>query len=369
MNLYTLDRKFLKKDVIDTFVSAIWTERYTEAGDAKLTVADTPENRAMLPEGTFLACEGTKEVMMLDTVTSEKGVLVAEGPSLTKFLDERIFRIYGNQGVQSYPPFLGTVGYAMTAIVEDNLVNTPTSVGQDVAREVLTGLTIGTRVNDGANYTLAIPYGPMYEVLKNLAALDSMGFNMVLESADDNAYSLKFNLYRGRDLTSAQSTYEPVQFSPALDSLANVKELKSVTGYKNIAYAYATNTENPANRTYVGFASMDGAETATNFARRSMLVMESDIQYDRETDQPPAAQIKQILDQRAANALANNNYTRVLDGEVVPQSEFKYGQHYKLGDILELLGYSGAPQKARVTEYIRAQDNSGERAYPTVSVI
>jgi hypothetical protein len=65
----------------------------------------------------------------------------------------------------------------------------------------------------------------------------------------------------------------------------------------------------------------------------------------------------------------DNKFTKVVDGEIVPDIQFKYGVHYYLGDVVELQGNSGIVQNARVTEYIRTQDESGERAYPTVTVL
>jgi hypothetical protein len=82
-----------------------------------------------------------------------------------------------------------------------------------------------------------------------------------------------------------------------------------------------------------------------------------------------AGLLLRLLNQRAKDALANNNYTKVVDGEVVPQSQYQYGKHYSLGDIVELQSPSGLTTPARITEYIRSQDANGQRAYPTVSVI
>jgi hypothetical protein len=58
-----------------------------------------------------------------------------------------------------------------------------------------------------------------------------------------------------------------------------------------------------------------------------------------------------------------------VDGEIVPESQFHYGVHYGLGDIIEVQGNRGGAEPARITEYIRAQDEGGERAYPTVAII
>jgi hypothetical protein len=49
--------------------------------------------------------------------------------------------------------------------------------------------------------------------------------------------------------------------------------------------------------------------------------------------------------------------------------QFQYNVDYTLGDIIEVQGNSGVVQTSRVTEYIRAQDNSGEKAFPTVAML
>jgi hypothetical protein len=67
--------------------------------------------------------------------------------------------------------------------------------------------------------------------------------------------------------------------------------------------------------------------------------------------------------------LSNNDRINVVDGEIVPNKQYTYGIDYGLGDLIELQGNTGAIQNAMVMEYIRTQDESGEKAYPTVEVI
>jgi hypothetical protein len=81
-----------------------------------------------------------------------------------------------------------------------------------------------------------------------------------------------------------------------------------------------------------------------------------------------AAKLLDILNSRAKDGLANSEYVQVVDGEIVPTAQFKYGRDYGMGDLIEIQGKSGAINRARVTEYIRSQDAEGEKAYPTVTV-
>ena len=96
MDLYTLDENFLRRDAVDNFQSVIWTERYTKAGDVTLVMSPSRENIVKLPEGTFLALQGSKEVMEIQNSLIEGGKLKLTGPSITQFLDNRVIRYSSN---------------------------------------------------------------------------------------------------------------------------------------------------------------------------------------------------------------------------------------------------------------------------------
>ena len=92
MELFTLDRKFLKQDDIDTFHSAIWTDRYYGDGDIELHVPATKDWIEKLKEGTFIGERDSDDVMILETVEIEEGKLKATGITLLKWLNNRFIR-------------------------------------------------------------------------------------------------------------------------------------------------------------------------------------------------------------------------------------------------------------------------------------
>jgi hypothetical protein len=370
VNLYTLDENFLRSDVVDEFHSVIWTERYTKAGDFNLVVPYTKANRAKLPEGGFVALQGTKEVMMIENVLMEDKKLKLTGPTITKFLDNRVVR-YSPNHVDRYYNFNMAPGYAMAFLVSDMCISGPyvssSAYGIDGPREIIPGLEMMSMEPGGPVAAIAVPYGPLYSALAQIAETYQVGFSMYLERSTPTAYYLGFKTYEGKDRTSTQSVNTRVRFSPAVDSLTDIKELRSIAGYKNVAYAFAPSNPVPG-VTQSGVAYADNESAASvGFERRVLLVFADDLTTDKVGGS--AATLLSILNQRAKDALANNNYIKTVDGEVVPQNQFKYGTDYGLGDIVELQSYSGLLQKARVTEYIRTQDATGERAYPTISVI
>src|SRR4051812_46627071 len=145
MELYTLDENFLRRDLIDEFHSVIWTERYTKAGDVTLVVPLTKENITRLPEGAFLASKGTKEVMQIDSVQIEKNQLKVTGPTLTKFLNNRVVR-YSSNHADRYYNITMEPGYAMAFVVSDMCISGPyvssSAYGIDGPRQIIPGLEI-----------------------------------------------------------------------------------------------------------------------------------------------------------------------------------------------------------------------------------
>lgn len=389
MELRILNENFVKEDVLDTFISAIWTERYTIAGDMNIVVSPTQKNIARLTEGTFLWNPESDEVMVIETALLEDGQLKITGPSVLKFLDERLIRTTLTHA-DRYWNLTATPGAIMSTMVsymaQPGGWITGAAVGIDGVREAIPGFGVWSTDTSGDSVTIAVPYGPLYSALAQIADTYQIGQKIFLDKSLAAGYSLLYKTYRGKDRTSAQSVNDVVQFSPNMDSLTDLKELRSIAGYKNVAYSYAPSVP-PELTGRPGIAYADGAaQSSMGFDRRVLMTFEDDISgitnpdtngdgtpdgifYDSAGNVVTAAWLLAILDQRAKDALANNNYTKVVDGEIVPQSQYTYGKHYGLGDIVELQSPRGVATKARITEYIRAQDGTGERAYPTVSVI
>lgn len=390
MDLYTLSPTFLPDVNIDEFVSAIWTERYSSAGDFQLVVPGTKDNVNLLAPGTFLALRGTKEVMICETQSIEDGLLTVVGSDLLAFLNQRLawFKNPAYDGTDTtvskivdYTDATKTVG-AFIADVVNQMVIAPAnftglwaSATLDTPNEDIAGLVLGPVDNTGVAERLTIPTGPLYDAIAQLATQKALGISLYLDSADPvTGFVLKFTTYRGKDRTSGQVVNPLVRLTPDLDSLTGLKEVNSNAEFKNIAYVWYQNTvskhlADPLSPEPTGFnrrvlvtdAQGEPVGHKEQFGRGGMLGW---TQYV-----VGPADLAAFRAQNAADALANHNYIHAVDGQTSPISQFIYGTDYNLGDILELQGVTGSLSKARVTEFIRSQDKSGERNYPTISVV
>jgi hypothetical protein len=372
MEAYTLNRSFLKQDVIDGFLSLIWTERYYGDSEVELVVPATSDMIHKLTEGTFLQVDVSDRVMILETVDIEDNKLKVSGISLLKWLDNRFIRVSAAHEDRYWYISGGSAGWTLWAIIYymccqgspylDGTVDIGVTNPQQLA---IPGLGLKDFDTSGPNINVGIPYGPVYSAMREIATTYEVGMEITLEAATETSYLLGFRSYKGLNRTSNQTENPVVRFSPQMDSFTNIKELRSIAALKTLVYAFAP--QNPDGLASTpGVSSLSGPQY-TGFDLRALLVFADDIT----TDMVGGSQqnLINILNSRAYDALTSNRFSKAVDGEIVPNNQFQYGVHYNLGDIIEVQGNSGAVQTSRITEYIRAQDESGERGYPTVAML
>jgi hypothetical protein len=377
MEPYTLSRGFLKQDVIDAFESIIWTERYYGDSEVVLVVPATREMIQKLPVGTFLSIDKSDRVMILESMSIEDNKLKLSGISLLSWLDNRFIRTTDKHEDKYWYISGGTAGWTLWAIISnmcvqgspylDGTINTGISNPQ---RLVVPGLGLRDYDKSGPNISVGVPFGPVYAAMREIATTYEIGMQLTLDSVTDTSYFLGFRSYKGLDRTSSQTENPVVRFSPQMDSFTDIKELQSVAALKTLVYAFASSLRPeqgaPVLTTVPGVSSLSGPQY-TGFDLRAQLVFADDITTDMVGGDP--ASVVNILNSRAYDALTTNHFVKSVDGEIVPESQFQYGIHYNLGDIIEVEGNTGVVQTARITEYIRSQDSAGEKAYPTVSMI
>lgn len=372
MDLYTLTDTFLAKDVVDEYVSAIWTERYSVAGDCQIVAAATTDMMKKLKPGTNLAMRGSKEIMTIDTISIENNQITALGSTLLTFLNSRYawFRNIASSEedsrVTDYSASGVPVGQFISQMVDLICINPSRFTGDwapanlDWDREIIPGLLLGEEDTSGGGQQLTMPIGPLYTGISELATREGIGISLYLASSDpDTGYVLRFKTYSGVNRTSKQNIRPLIRLVPDMDSLSDLKEVRSIAEWKNVCYVYYKGRITIHYETHA--LAVDPPD---GFDRRSMVTTPSDGKYAGVNEDADI-----YREQHARDALANHNYIRAVDGRTSPQNDFKYGIDYGLGDTIELQGLTGTISEARVTEYIRSEDSTGEKEYPSISVI
>jgi hypothetical protein len=382
MEFYILDDNFNKISVIEKYTSAVWTERYSKAGDFEFLFsgAKTPSG---FDEGVFIGERESQEIGIIETIEYDykQNTAKASGFFLPKFLENRVLRVdYDSTDKNVWkigpcPPETAMT-YLMVYMVQGAGYGANGLPNPD--REEMSKLDMflpGTNPEEFPTSpvgTYAVPFGTVYDGLVSIAEPEGVGWGLYAVP-NASSYDLYYRHYRGVDRSKDQSTHEVVIFEPALDTLMDTKEIHSIAGYRNIVHTFAPNID-PSDYGYApadirGYAAVPGAEDLRDFKRRTMFVNYDDLTVEDYGSVDGIIKLWETLNRRAKDVLANNNYVRLLDGQIVPQARYTYGLDYYMGDIITLKGVHDVYQKARIVEYIRSKDATGEKAYPTLSVI
>ena len=361
MEVYILDSLLRRVEVIDRFESLIWTERWSGLGDFEMIIRSTFQSRTLLQTDTMLAHSHSLYIMKIETVendTSEDGLktLKVKGRSLEKLLEDRVARpSTANLSVTPTWDLVGPPATLMRQIFHDICVTGILSEF-DVIPFIVEARHPSLPADNIAEPLdpIALKLDPMsvYNALSNIGNTWLLGFRMLRNYDQSQLY---FDVYAGVDRTSGQSTYAPVIFTPELDNLQNTTELKTVEDFKNVAYVFSP----------VGFLEVTSAGVdpeVEGFERRVLIVQADDITSGT------SEEITSALTQRGAEALSEHRAFQAFDGEISQSSQYIYGMHYYLGDLVELRNEDGVTNKMRVTEQIFVSDKEGERMYPTLAL-
>lgn len=359
MHLYTLDSQLRRDTIVDQFESLIWTERRSEMGDFELVIHSTHQSRSIFKTGVLLAHDGSYRVMKVETVedkTDEEGrqILTVQGRSLEEILDSRVAKDVLDD-LTTAPRWIITDAPADVArkIFHDICVTGTLSLADKIpfifeGSTFLPADTIDEPIDD---ITVEIEPATVYTAIKNICDVWNLGFRLIRQL---DLSKLWFDIYTGSDRTTSQTTLPAVVFAEELDNLQNTTELTSIALVKTVAYVFS-----PA-----GFQEvypLDSDTTATGFQRRVLVVNASDI-----TDENP--DVTAALIQRGREELAKNRLVQAFDGEINPNSKYKYGRDYNLGDLVEKRNSDGSMNIMRVTEQIFVSDREGDRSYPTLAL-
>lgn len=458
MIFYILDSSFNRKAIIDTYESAIWTDRYLEPGDFELYIKINDKIPSDISMGRYLIHKDSEHAMIIEKIQIETDLedgnkLTVKGRSLESILDRRIVwrkTIFDkNKNLQD----------AVRQLITENIIS-PNNDDRKISNFVfLTSNDInvaGVELSDGAEY-----YGEdLLEVVKKLCDTYKIGFKIIL---DTETKKLKFSLYAGKYRANRLDPNTYVAFSQKTDSLLNSSYSDDTENYKNVTFCVGpaedvyekvapTGDENPHEEgwykwdpnqkeyidTYDEYVRWDQTyyekddlekkkmkETvgeAKGLNRREVFTdcgsasRQGEITYDKATiteyqhhpkeegwykqhfdpdggleyikaqeDDPiPGVQyywknthsrddadFSRLLIRMGKEKLTEKKRKEEFEGEVdYTTSMFKYGKHYKIGDIVRIINTFGLKAETRVTEYTYSDDVSdGLKCHPTFEMV
>ncbi len=360
MELYILDDSLRRTEVIESFESVIWTERYSAIGDCEIVIDPGLADPSLFVEGTELAIDKSKLIMQVQTIekkTENDGTekLTIKGMSLESILDDR-----ANQSA-----FATASDPAETLVLTDKpadivrdlfdaICRNNTDIPEDNIQFLQPGVlsTPGSIAEPADIVEIRLEVDTLYSSIKKICDVYNLGFRLIRNQDESELY---FEVYTGDNRTTLQTTYPAVVFSPTLDNLSGVTELHSIALLKTVAYVFA-----PNGSAIVYAPSYD--DTTTGFDRKVVVVRADDI------DLAAGVDLDAALQQRGLEELANWRVVVAFDGEIPQSSSYQYGVDYFMGDLVEQRDENGTATNLRVVEQIFVSDSEGERSYPTLQV-
>lgn len=371
MDIFILDVLLRPIDVVDEYISLIWTERWDSMGDFELITIATPNNKRRFVADTKLSITQSKRVMIVETIEEtdnvENGsILKVKGRCLNSILEKRIAVNYST--ISGYitvtwdtygwtPPELIVLYFFQICYYGDS---SPGDVIPFVQEEG--SLYPAENIPDPypTDFEWSTPPKDLYSAMRDLCTGYDIGFRFY---KDPNASKLYFESTMGCDRTTQQTDFPPVVFSQDMANLVDTTEFTDYAKYYNVvlvAYFYTDEFDNEVAMTEtVKAPEMNFSEGG--FDQKVKFLKITQVPEDMALVDVPA-----YLIQLGEEELGRNRPVNVYDGEIAKNSEYVYEVDYNLGDIVEVRSSDGGTAYMRVVEQIFKCDAAGEAAYPSL---
>lgn len=397
---------------IEGFNSLIWNERFLDPSEFELKTHNVEATRAaLIPGKTLVTLRDTNAVMLVESheiTADENGAreLTVKGRGFEVILDQRQFRPIDENIDDDHTPGYRFWGYNRMPAehaalwIHDQVVRKVSygysrAVGpggevtyipvpfydrsaNDVIPNTLASVwranqpTMQARPDRGSLLENLLKFLPQYDlglrtVRPSLGGAFSYAFPdgvvpAYTKTTTLNAPGLRFDVYSGVDRSRTVATpANQVIFHYATGDLEQPKILQSFENYKNVALV-----DNAGNMSTVTpqYVYRNGASTSLAGLDRRILFVDAGL---GDKTNVTASDVTRI----GRNALAEHWRTIFYEGAISNNSQYKYGEskNYYLGDTVTVFAGPDVEIKMIVSEYIRTQDESGEKGYPTLTYV
>lgn len=365
MEAYILNKNFETVELIDTFTSFIWTDRYQEEGDFDLRM---PIENALklqyLKRDNYLYIENSPHLMIIESFliesTSDNGSTIkVVGRSLESILRRRIIQdvtIFSNVNFQNAVEKLLKDAIISPAQGERRIDNFCFLRTDDPA---ITSLTIDTTFEKRET---------LYDAIQIMCKEKEVGFKIVTETFKANGveqYTFVFYLYKGTDRTYGQSLNPWVIFSKGYENLVDSSHLQNQEDYANVCYVTGADTENQQESDDEPPELHITVGTVSGLDRREVYTDAGSLRSEDENVKLTHQQKVDMMTQAGNEELAEHKVAVSFTGEVDPYSMFQYNRDYYMGDRVQVENELGIKGTSVVSEFIQCHDENGYKAYPT----
>lgn len=375
MQLFVLDKSFEVVSICDTFSSLIWTERYSGYGDFELYLPASVVNINMFPRGFYLwliepfvydkngkKIETRNDVMIIEktelsTDIEEGDQLIISGRSLESLLLRRV--IPKKVKYESVDP-----REIIKTILNENIIKP-----SEPARKI-PNFKIATDnsqpLDPKYRKTFEFDGDYVYDAIKTICDSYDFGFSLDLKSDDhwQSSY-LSFSVLKGTDRSYEQIKNPYMVFSPRFDNLISSDTVEDDTEFYNSAYVASTEeTKDNVTRRLIKYVPNNSGRVGWDI--RETFYTDSDAKLNDADNHPrPDHDIYPELEKYGRDELKAQKSNDSFNAEIALLGSVRYHRDYDIGDIIQFDNTYGVNKKARITEYVRNEDDNGYREYPT----
>lgn len=337
--------------VIDVYSSLVWCERYQKPGEFKLVLRATPELLRYFQDNELMITRSdSRRAMIPDRIrltTSHKNgnVLEITGKSAEGLTDRRV--ITQETGISNMGAQEAIAYYMQENIASYWYYNAASyhSTGYHLYR-FLNFLEHG--IDDGRINTAvsASPYGmKLSQFIEDVCKSCNFGFKMEFDKG-----KLYYSSYMGLDRTKNQLERDMVVFSEDFGNLGNTEYIYDKNYYVNNAIVSSSGKQ----------SDRVTEQRCTNWRYPYGVGSNMREKYVNSSISPDGT-----LQMRAFDVLSKPKIE--FDGETTSGGQFKYREHYDLGDTVTVENLYGITGSAVVSQVDETIDMTGHRVVPHFS--
>lgn len=379
---------FIPDTLVEGYNSMIWTERYLGNGEFELKTTKVSETKALIPEGQLITLRDTKEVMIVESHSitrsdENNSELTVKGRSFETCTEHRaIVSLLYNKPWTTIKKYKTSEVSAMllwNAIVNPTIEDITTQTISRFAEDAIPQVVI----TDSSNFVdtvkdWTLKSGYVYPQVLDFLILGKFGIRNIRPSntsgnvitfdatqtttrgnlqkvLTSNIPQLRVDVYDGYDRTRQQTVLIPIIFYYNAGHIISPQYLFSDKDYKNTGLLSYPNVNGSYGRIWVL-----PNPPASGLNRKTLY----EDAGDRGDQVDPA--YTDGLFQKIRVELGKHKKTVMFDGAISPISPYKYNVDYFLGDKVTLMAEYGVDLAMFVSEYIRTEDSTGDRGYPTL---
>lgn len=367
MELLTLDSEYQPSTLVENYASLIWTERYFSTGDFQLKTTDIQRMIKLLPLESSVTIRDSTVPMMVEIHKIEKkptgpAELTITGRSFESVLERRAavkpttlgpdgprlawVEVQKRESDAAYQAIRQIIGdIARPPLEAQAPINSPNDALPMI--DLITPEDYGDNAPSGdviVPYNIEVKPGNLYTVARELMTINHHGMKAIRPVLGSD--QIRIEIYNGADLT------DEVVFDARFDQFEEATYLLSYAGSTNWGYVFSKTDSQTVSKTT--------SSEPTGLERR---VLYLDVSSEEGVESEEARRTRGLIE------LYKFNNTAKFDGKISEQIADRYNQDYFLGDIIRLDGEYGLSQNVRVSEFIRSDDITGSKAYPTFEAV